>query len=562
MTPPAGLTAIAQDLRLAHAPLEADFSAAGRQLERAAGSLGGLGRCFEALEDQLRGPQLHGAIEQLQQASGQVRGIDAVLRAERQALEHMGGQLGAIGAALGRLDGTVRAVGMLTVSAKVCASGLAETREDFSAFTSEIARLFDLSRRSLEGFQHAVLRLQEEVRGGLARQDGFARTQADALQGIPGWLADSVAAVDRRLQAGAEASAEVRLRSAAIARRVAESVMALQIADTTRQRVEHVEHAVSALAGHNMPAAPVDAALVLAQVCHLQSALLQDAARDHAQQGERADAALRGMAADARAICQLGAEAYGAGERRGSLLGPLEATVRQALALLREFRVAQAEVDTMSRGIASAVAQLVRHIATVRGLETDLRLMSLNMTLKSGRLHDAGRTLHTIARELRSCADQTTQIVAQIADDLTSVTALAQDRASRGRSAEEAALDQLDQLIGGAMERLEDTGQQIGLALATLEDEGGGAATALAAAAAALTATDLPGTLRDAARRLLELAGGQPPDEATLERIRPLLPAGASYTMDSERQVQARLGGGGGGPAAPVASEELEDILF
>jgi hypothetical protein len=560
MTQPAGLTAIAHELRRAHAPLEADFSVAGRQLERAAGSLGGLGRCFEALEAQLRGPRLQGAIGQLERAAGQVRGIDAVLRAERQALERMGAQLGTIGAALGRLDGTVRAVGMLTVSAKVCASGLGETREDFSAFTSEIARLFDLSRRSLEGFQHAVLRLQEEVRGGLARQEGFARTQAEALQGIPGWLAESVGAVDRRLRAGAEASAEVRERSASIARRVAESVMALQIADTTRQRVEHVEEAVTALAGHAPAAASEDAALVLAQVCHLQSALLQEAARDHAAQGERADAALRAMAADARAICRLGAEAYGTGERRGGLLGPLEASVRQALALLREFRGAQAEVDAMARGIAAAVAQLVSHIATVRGLETDLRLMSLNMTLKSGRLHDAGRTLHTIARELRSCADQTTQIVAQIAEELTSVTALAQDRASRGRSAEEAALDQLDPLIGGAMEQLEETGRQIGLALATLEGEGGDAATALAEAAAALTATDLPGMLGATAQQLLALAGGPMPDEATLERIRPLLPAGASYTMASERQVQARLGGGGASVA--VASEELEDILF
>ena len=560
MIPCPGLTAIAHDLRQAHAPLEADFSAAGRQLERAAGSLGGLGRCFDELGTQLRGPQLQDAIAQLERAAGQVRGIDAVLRVERQVLERMGGQLGTIGGALGRLDSTVRAVGMLTVSAKVCASGLGESREDLSAFTTEIARLFDLSRQSLEKFQHVVVQLQEQVRGGLARQDGFARQQAEALQGIPGWLAEGVGAVDRRLRAGAEASTEVSARSAAIARRVAESVMALQIADTTRQRVEHVEEAVLALARHRMPDDAADAALVRAHVCHLQSALLQNAAQEHAVQCECVDGALRAMAADARAICQLGHEAYGSNERRGSLLGPLEATVRQAQALLREIRTAQAEVDGMARGIASSVTQLVSQIATVRGLETDLRLMSLNMTLKSGRLHDAGRTLHTIARELRSCADQTTQIVAQIAEDLTSVTALAQDRVDRGRSAEETALDQLSGLIAGAMTRLEDTGQQIGLALVTLEEEGNGAATALAAAETALKAVNVPEMLRAAAARLLALAGGPAPDEAKVARIRPLLPASASYTMESERQVQARLAGGGAAPAAAPA--DLEDILF
>ena len=502
MIPCPGLTAIAHDLRQAHAPLEADFSAAGRQLERAAGSLGGLGRCFDELGTQLRGPQLQDAIAQLERAAGQVRGIDAVLRVERQVLERMGGQLGTIGGALGRLDSTVRAVGMLTVSAKVCASGLGESREDLSAFTTEIARLFDLSRQSLEKFQHVVVQLQEQVRGGLARQDGFARQQAEALQGIPGWLAEGVGAVDRRLRAGAEASTEVSARSAAIARRVAESVMALQIADTTRQRVEHVEEAVLALARHRMPDDAADAALVRAHVCHLQSALLQNAAQEHAAQCEGVDGALRAMAADARAICQLGHEAYGSNERRGSLLGPLEATVRQAQALLREFRTAQAEVDGMARGIASSVTQLVSQIATVRGLETDLRLMSLNMTLKSGRLHDAGRTLHTIARELRTCADQTTQIVSQITRDLSSVTALAQEHAQRGRLAEEVELEGLDGVMGSAMDSLGTAGRQMSQARAALEDGGSNAATALEAALAALAEAGIAPALRDLSRRL------------------------------------------------------------
>ncbi|HWL82226.1 MAG TPA: hypothetical protein VNR89_14855 [Roseomonas sp.] len=561
MIPRASLTAIASSLRDAYSPLEANFTATGRQLERATGALGGLGRCFEALEGQLRGPQLAEAMGRFEQAAGQVRGIATVLHAERSMLEGMHRQLASIAGALNQLGSTVRAVGMLTASAKVCASALDETREDFVTFTDEIVRLFELSRRSLGEFQHAATRLLENVQSGLTQQDGFARQQAEALQSIPGWLAESTAAVEQRLRAGADASTEVRARSAAMARQVAESVMALQIADSTRQRVEHVEAALIALLKHAEPAEAAEGALVLAHVCHLQAAQLLSAAEEHAAQVQRVDAALNALAQDARHICAVGAEAYGSGPRRESFLGPLEENVRQALTLLRDFRAAQAVVDGMVRGIASAVAQLAGHIKTVGEVETDLRLMSLNMTLKSGRLHDAGRTLLTIARELRTCADQTTQIVALLTQELTSITGLAQDRATRQPTPEEAALEHLDGMMSGAMEQLQAVRLQITQALTTLEAEGGEAATALRAAAANLGVADLPAMLRATAAKLVALAGGPPPDEVVLATIRHLLPPAASYTMASERQVQARLSGSGDHAASP-AEDILEDILF
>ncbi|MDJ0391675.1 hypothetical protein QMO56_26645 [Roseomonas sp. E05] len=557
----ASLMAIASSLRDAYSPLEANFTATGRQLERATSALGGLGCCFEALEEQLRGPQLAEVMGRFEQAAGQVCGIAAVLRSERNMLERMHRQLAAIAGALNQLSGTVRAVGMLTASAKVCASALHETREDFVTFTDEIVRLFELSRSSLGEFQQAATRLLESVRSGLTQQDSFARQQAEALQSIPIWLAESTAAVERRLHAGADTSTEVRARSAAIARQVAESIVALQIADSTRQRVEHVEAALVVLISHDAPKEASEQALVLAHVCHLQAAQLLSAAEDHAAQVQRVDAALNAMAQDARHICAVGSEAYGAGARRDSFLGPLEENVRQALTLLRDFRAAQATVDGMVRGIAIAVAQLAGHIKTVGEVETDLRLMSLNMTLKSGRLHDAGRTLLTIARELRTCADQTTQIVALLTQELTSITELAQDRAARQPTHEEAALEHLDGLMSGAMEKLQAVRLQITHALATLEAEGGEAAAALRAAAANLVVADVPAMLRMAAEKLITLAGAPPPDEAALATVRHLMPAGANYTMASERQVQARLSGSDG-PVASAAEDILEDILF
>jgi hypothetical protein len=524
---PANMAVIATSLRGLRAPLERGTGRAGQQLEQAIQALDGLGGCFQALESELHGAAHAAAIGQLEHASTALRGIDGLIRAERQALEQMQGQLLAIGGSLGQLDATVRAVGMLTVTAKVCASGLGAMGEDFSAFTSEIARLFDLSRRSLEGFQQAVLRLQEDLQGGLARQATFARQQADAIQSVPAALAEGVAAVSRRLRAGAEAAGALREQTEALGRQTAETILALRSEDSVLEPLEQVGQALLALPPVlEREAMTVEQrGIIAADSCHRQSARLLGVAEMQEVWWLRLAESLRALAAEARRIATAGAEACGAAERRGGMLGMLEPQLRQATVLLRDFRAAQAEVEGVARGIATAVAQLVAHISTVRGLETDLRLMSLNMTLKSGRLHDAGRTLHTIARELRTCADQTTQIVSQITRDLSSVTALAQEHAQRGRLAEEVELEGLDGVMSGAMASLGGAGRQMSQARSTLEEGGGTAVTALEAALAALAEAGIAPALRDLSRRLVASVGERVPSEAEVAAIRHLLPA-------------------------------------
>lgn len=492
---PANTATMATALRGLRAPLERGVGQAGQQLGQAIQALDGLGGCFQALEAEMRGTGHAAAIGQLEHAATALRGIDGLIRAERQALEQMQGQLQAIGGSLGQLDATVRAVGMLTVTAKVCASGLGAMGEDFSAFTSEIARLFDLSRRSLEGFQQAVVRLQEDLQGGLARQAGFARQQADAIQSVPAALAEGAAALSRRLQAGAEAASDMREQVGELGRQAAEAMLLLRSEDGTLDTLEQVGQALLALpAGRG--------AEPWGEAGHRHAARLLGVAEAQEAWWLRLTESLRALPAELGRVAATGAEICGAAERRGGVLGMLEPHVRQAAVLLRDFRAAQAEVEGVARGIATAVAQLVAHIGTVRGLETDLRLMSLNMTLKSGRLHDAGRTLHTIARELRTCADQTTQIVSQITRDLSSVTALAQEHAQRGRVAEEVELERLEGVMGSAMGSLGGVGRQMTQARVALEDGNGTATTALHAALAALADTEIAPALRDLARRL------------------------------------------------------------
>lgn len=574
------LPGLVADLANAQGPLETGFKAAGTELERASLALGSITGNFDALVAELRSTALTTATRDLELVGNRVQGMTVTTKAERQLLERLLGSLGQIASNLATMTSVIRTVGALTVNAKICAAAIQDGAGDFSGFIAEITRLFGVSRQSLVVFGTEVERIRTELQAALATQDSFEKEGAEAMQAIPAWMADSVTAVARRRDAGLRTSLIVQQRVQHAGQRTGEAIMALQIADSTRQRIEHVQDVLRKLDG---VLAQGEAALtpeggrheILSNhICRLQAAQLRDAAAEFEQQTQRLTSALQALATDAGHICVLGTDINGgSSEGPGGFLGELERVVGQASRLLRGVEAGQAKADAMAQHVASAVGRLVGHIDTVRGLESDLRLMSLNMTFKSGRLGDQGRTLYSIAQEIRNCADQTTRISALIMDDLTSVTTLANSHLQQERHGGEGAAP-LDGMMAEAMANLGAAGRSITEAIGALEQHGQVAAAALAAAARLTTAGNVEGILRRVAGRLDDLAKGGPVTPADLLTIKDELARvlSAKYSMASQRRVEARMTGQPvdaldiapapqRAPSQPAAAV-LDDILF
>lgn len=306
-----------------------------------------------------------------------------------------------------------------------------------------------------------------------------------------------------------------------------------------------------------------------ALVCRLMAVHLLDTADVLDREAERVVGQLQAMAEDARAVAGLADLTYGTSDRqRGSFLGEVESGVRRAQALFAALHTAHAEVDHRLATVSGAAQSLVGHIAAIRTMDADIRIMGLNTSLKCGRLGTIGRPLSVIAQALRDCGGRTATLAAAVLAELQQLLVTAGSLTDAGREPGEAAAVEVDHDMMQAVERLNATGPRVGDALAGLEGDSDTVGGLLATAAERFTVRhEISKVLRQAAADctlLAELAGG--PDEAdnaaSRERILSLIADG--YTMACEREVHARFAPSSEAfQAAPHAAEtDLADLLF
>ena len=221
-------------------------------------------------------------------------------------------------------------------------------------------------------------------------QKAFDLRQQEAANSITERLSATVKSIAQQHERAARASQEVRLGSARVHQRICDAIMALQIGDITRQRLEHADAVLGLVT--EAPLAEADAQRLFVSMAHrLQSAQLVDAARYLDRDVRQVIESLNKLADEARALRALGDAAYGAaGRNGGSFIAQLEGQISEALALFESFETAQAEIAGVTATVSDATAGLCGHLRIVQSLEADIRIMGLNTTFKCARIGREG----------------------------------------------------------------------------------------------------------------------------------------------------------------------------
>ncbi len=570
----AAVGAVAQRLRRTFAATEARFAEIGRNLEQSVGLLGRVARSFDALLADFDSAEMRAAAAALAGATAQVSTLAGTLRDGRGAFAPLTDATRSIAGDVGRIRQTVDGVAMLAINAKIIMAQIESHDPGFSAFAVEILRLADLARASLDRFGSELVGLDASLHAAEQAQAGFQARQTDAMRAVPARLARSLEAIAQQGHRAAAAAAAVRRQSAAIRDRIGAAVVALQICDITRQRVEHADQALAALRAAAAPGAeaawwqslPETRRQAIAAAVHrLQAAQLDDAAQRFRADVAAVEQALAALAHEACEMVQLGTATYGAEDRRhGSFLEQLEQEVGEARGLLAGYLDARRDADQVLAAMADAVTGLRRHMRTVLSIEADIRLMGLNTTLRCARLGARGQALAVVAQEMRAYANSTAEDTGDVTAGLGRLvdTARQLTGSAHGSAAEAAAAaDAMTASIArfGALGRAESQ------ALSDLERDGR-TVEALLQQTAALTAAhaEISAALQAAAAELSDLAeAAGAADDDDLAAAAPLFAEiAAAYTMDAERAVHARFAPGGALPAAVEAASELDDILF
>src|SRR5690606_35665174 len=227
-------------------------------------------------------------------------------------------------------------------------------------------------------------------------------------------LGGTLEALAARRQAAAAGSAEPSRVSRQIVGRIGSAVMALQVGDATRQRLEHVEAALGNLADvladkpvHGLSIGEEAKAETLAALATLQQALLTSAAEDFDREVQEAETALDALAADASVIMERSRNLYGSDNGSASAMAALNAQLRTASAILRDCETERAKLETVATAVHDTVGVLLGHVAAVQDIEANMRLVSLNAAVRCAQLGPRGASLNVIATQLRELTSET-----------------------------------------------------------------------------------------------------------------------------------------------------------
>ncbi len=536
--------------------VESLFLDVGEKLTAGAADLSTVTRRFESLTARLEEDDLRQAVACLEQVAGGVAAIGRASAAHLADLDGMVGRVAQLQARLVRLCKTIAEVRLLSVNARIEAAHVASGALDFTVFTTEIGRLSDLAEQSLHNLGGELDGLDQRIQTARDGQRRFQTAHRQSLNEIGGKIGNAAAAADGRRAAAAATLAAIADEARSVGAHLGAAVLALQIGDITRQRLDHVTEAL---------ATPPDAPALAAALYRLQAAQLDHAADDLRQAAETARRNLNAIADEARHLEQQGRLTFGGGQDgQGSFLQDLAEQLRAANGMMAEYGRATRETESLVRAVAARGAGMVEHVEAVHSIEIDLRLMGLNATLKCGRLGSDGRALGIIAQTLRGYAGSTVADAGHVMEGLNSVI----DSAVRlsGQTGDDDGIGGLLAGMEAAEASLTAAGADLAQTLSALAAALGRVIQALGHAQAGLAGTEgLDGTLRAAAAQLRGQAGSLAPEDGDADLDPELLDHLAGrYTMDREREVHARHSAGAAPPAPAEAAGggDIDQFLF
>ncbi|MDN2581017.1 hypothetical protein [Aquibium sp. ELW1220] len=534
---------ILEDLADTRATIDMSVAGAGSRLLRCVGDLNRNSALFEALPRDIRSAELDQACRDIASIGDRAREVTAAFGRERETMDDLSRALAASASPISDLQRSVKMIGILSVNARVVAAELGQV-EGFEVFTIDIDRLSREAGTTVSRFSDLFRRLRSDLKAVADKRLTFELSHSGTLADLGDKLASRLERVEDRRRSAADVGQRTSETVRQIAARVGAVVLSLQSGDRIRQRIEHAERAFVPGTGAGMDdEAGADAAEAqLREIGKLQAEQLAAAVAEYDADMASAEDALVGLSRDALDMVRSAAALVGRSGSSGE--GPISSLAKelhQAISLLRRCAAERTELDALAGRMASAVAELLAHVEVVQDVEAEMRILSLNATVKCAQLGSRGRALNVVAQQLRDLTMET------VASAEAAVEALRACAGVTDRIRADASGD-LAREIGGieatarsAVDLLMTIDRRTSDAIHTLEAEGPGMAKTLEDAAYDIrTGRTRAAELADQSSRLAAgegLPAAVENDElvasllGTLDRLR------SGYTMEDERRI-------------------------
>ena len=558
-------------LESARQVVETRFLEAGDVLSRAVDGVGSLIAGLDAIRANLDAETVATTTGELVQAAETLKSLPQSLDARRDRVGELVKFSDGLGGRIAEMRQHLAYLRVFAINIKITSGGIAAAGPEFAIFAQEIYDCIEMGGCQLDALNSDLMGLDQTLRGALAHELDLARSCAELLPAVPDALTASAAAIADHHARIASVAVNVAALARDVQKKVGGGLAALQVGDSTRQRIEHVQAGLKFLdESAEIPAlAPEPRSRAHAFVHRLLGAQLTAMAEDFRREVARINHNVIGMAADATELLRLRDLASGqGGGTEVNFLRNLEGNVGQALGLVGDMTAGEQAAEAVSRSAAVSARELTERIAGIQNIRADVQMMALNTTLKCSRIGETGKPLGVIAIELRAHAIHLEKSAALTTTSLeglfNAAEALGQRETSQDGKAAAAAT-----VLSDAVARIGKAGDGVDSALDAVARQGADVVDMLRRAAGRCDLHDQIGSVLDiAANQLLDMAGD---DEIFSDDIasalHPLLARLAKqYTMAQEREVHRALTEGLGeaveAPAIAAPVEDEDDVLF
>jgi hypothetical protein len=567
--PPIGAMSIVGQLEAARALIESRFSDAGEKL---AGSLEMVGRLIESLDRLGITLNAESVSDTTQDLLSTAQGLNALPDAQQGRVSYFADlqtASAALEANIGGMRTTLRYLRAFALNVKITAGSTMRSADEFAGFAEGMRTQLDLGADQLDELAEQLTELSAHLTEALTFEQALSGTYKTLIPAIPDRLAVDARAIQEQHTRIAVVAGSVAKIARDIQMKVGKALMALQIGDITRQRIEHVQLSIEVtsrtIATSDLSAAARDRAE--RRLLHLIADQMADTASDFEAEAAKVTHSLTGMAADTAQIMAINGLSDEGG--KGGLR-EVEESLGHAGLLVDDVSAAIVNARRISNETVSAVAALTQRVDAIQRVKRDIQQMAINSSLRCNRLGSIGKPLSVIAIELSSHAGQLEDEADQTLAALTTLAGIANHADPDANEAGDVNGARLDGVRG----RLRQAADVVENDLAGLGDHGQATARSLTLAADQLgLKEDLGDALHTAAIALAEAAGPVVDDLSEITAVvgAAMAEIGRCYTMARERQIHAAHAIADEIDPAPVAAEaaveadageEFDDILF
>ncbi len=377
-------------LALMAASMDARFVRAGTTLATAIDTIDRIIHSIEGVTSTLDESVAGIAVTSLKDVASQLDALPEVQATREAAMARIGTASRVLRDHVMDMRQALRVLHIYGMNIKIAASGEAA----FVGFVNDMGQRLAAGEEHLEGFLAKLKELSTSV--GSVQQAGrlLAAEAKKILPAVPQRLTRDADALHDHLGNVATMAREVGAIARTVQGRVATMLGALQVGDSTRQRVEHVVAALQLLDGVTLPAETT--AEITGVIHHLLAAQLEASSVDFDRDASLLVASLKALQPDTHGLLNLIEDDAGSNGR------PFLSQIDQAVGEIAVITVQLQEADQRSASmlglITETVDELTGRLAHLQRVQFNVQDIATNTRLLCRRHGDLGKAVSVIGQ--------------------------------------------------------------------------------------------------------------------------------------------------------------------